>query len=375
MGAGRALSRGIPITFACGTPHGGALESTLSLARQAASAGHEVCVIVASADPYRRLPRLTSLLVHVGRASERLGGLVWRLHDQLSSQAPEVLRDGHRVAVAVDVPAAARRLVPPGGLLVANSMRRLDLERLLQIARSRGTSVVWYMRESTALDHVADVGPAVDVLLANSRPLAAAASDLSERRCSYVPSVIDRAGLVKPAERAVLLAVNPVPSHGLHLLLDLARALPHRRFALQESWPLGRDLVELRRAVSRLPNVEVRERTDRSQVFRDAYALLLPHDAQEVRLSRPRVALEAQILGVPVVVSGIPGLAAVAASSDLVVDAEGEVEAWSSAIAALDGSYMRHVGEARSFADRELPTAEQIWDVFAQACRSLLEPS
>lgn len=357
------------ITFACGTFHGGAVDSTLALAAHASVVGHSVRVVLAAGDAYERLPRLTGALVRVDRRSRHLGSAAWRLHDRFS--AATVVEPGHAVSVerARDVPAAVGRLHERGGLLVINSVRRLDLERLLELGRTSESHTVWYLREATSLVHAAAHGSAVGTLMANSRPLAEQASVLAGRPCHYVPSLISRDGLAEPTQRRALLAVNPIASHGLDLLLSLARALPQRQLVLQESWPLdAAALRHLSQAVDDLPNVELRRKTARSEVFRDAYALLLPHVAQAIGASRPRVAIEAQLLGIPIVASDTTGLSAIAASPELLIPDGATAEAWVGAIDLLDRSYQRFCEEARVVGDREMPSAPEVWSAFSDAC-------
>jgi glycosyltransferase involved in cell wall biosynthesis len=251
----------------------------------------------------------------------------------------------------------------------------LDLRRLLDLAEATSSPTVWYLREETSLAMAGEMGPRVGTLLANSEPLAQHASDLTGRACHFVPSVISREGLSDPVERARLLMVNPIASHGLDTVLSLARTNPQRQFALQESWPLDDgDRAALERAAEVLPNVEVRPRTDRSQVFRDARALLLPHAAYELRSSRPRVALEAQLLGIPIVAHDIPGLAAVAGSPELLVEEGGALEKWVEALDRLDADYDRFSTEARRLAERAMPDAEAVWTAFRAACGANLAP-
>ena len=364
----RYLAAVASITFACGAPVGGAVASTLALAQQAVAAGHDVRLVVASGDPYERLPRLTSALVRVGRRSERLGRLAWTFHDRLSSRTTRT--DGSpTIERASDVPAAVGRVHRPGALLVINSVRHLDLERLHAIARRSGSPTVWYLREAASLVTLAAGDIAPDALVANSRPLAAQAAEIVGQPCAYVPSVIDREGLTEPRQREVLLAINPIPSHGLDVLLRLAEAHPRRRLVLQESWPLDAGAVRaLQTAAERLPNLELRRHAPRSEVFRDAWALLLPHDGPELGAARPRVALEAQLLGIPVIASAISGLSAAVASAELLVPDGGGMEAWSDAISRVERSYQRFSDDARAFADREVPGAEEIWAAFVAAC-------
>jgi glycosyltransferase involved in cell wall biosynthesis len=347
---------------------GGAVDSTVSLAAQARAAGHATRLIIAAGDSYARRPRLMAGLVRMERASSSLGSVAWRVHDWLS--AATVGATGACMAErAGDVPAAVRRLHEPGALLVINSVRQLDLARLLEMSRRSGSPTVWYLREASSLAAVPEHGPQVDTLIANSRPLADQAARLAGRPCHYVPSVISREGLKEPDSREVLLVVNPIPSHGLDLVLSLARMLPDRRFALQESWLLEPETVDaLREALADLPNVELRRRTGRSEVFRDARALLLPHSSRDLGDSRPRVALESQLLGIPIVAHDLPGLSAAAASQELLVPEGAPLGAWQAALELLDERYAPLSEAARAFADREMPAPEAVFNAFAAAC-------
>jgi glycosyltransferase involved in cell wall biosynthesis len=356
------------ITFACGAPTGGALASTTALAEEAVAAGHSVRLVVAAVDAYGRLPRLTSALVRAEAASRFVGAAAWRVHDALSATT-DPRPEASLVERAADVPAAVRHLHEPGALLVINSVRRLDLRRLIEVARRSGSATVWYLREAASLVTLASGEAEVDVLVANSRPLAEQARDVAGRPCAYVPSVISRDGLVEPSSRDVLLAVNPIPSHGLDLLLQVSRLVPNRRVVLQESWPIEpAPLAHLMEQIAELPSVELRRRTVRSEVFRDAWALLLPHSGDELGAARPRVALEAQLLGIPLVAHDISGLASAAASPELLVPEGAPPEAWATTLDLLAGGYEAFSDKARSYADREMPSGSAIWAAFSEAC-------
>jgi glycosyltransferase involved in cell wall biosynthesis len=371
-GASRpARGRSRAITFVCGTPHGGALDSTVSLASEAMRQGRAVHVIVSRDDPYRTRPRTTSALVKLEQAWAPLGRTAWRVHDRVASRTrPEQLH-GVTIERSSNVVGSATRLAP--SVIVANSLRGLDLRRLMDVGAASSSAIVWYLREATALS-LTDIGRSADVLVANSRPLAAEAQRRSGRLCHYVPSVIDRSGLEAPRERRAILLVNPLASHGVDLALDLAVLRPDRSFVLQESWPLDTSAVaDLQRRIRDLPNVELRARTDRASLYRDARVLLAPHDPQVMDLSRPRVALESQLLGVPLLGTDIPGLAAAAASPDLLLAPGSSPHAWSDAIDRIDAGYGEYSARAARFADAELPDAQQVWRQFVVACEPVLD--
>jgi glycosyltransferase involved in cell wall biosynthesis len=369
--SGPARGHSGAITFVCGTPHGGALDSTVSLAHEAMRQGRAVHVIVSRDDPYRTRPRTTSALVKLEQAWAPLGRQAWRVHDRVASRTRTALLHGVTIERSSNVVGSAARLA--ASVIVANSLRGLDLRRLMHVGAASSTAIVWYLREATALSLI-DIGRHADVLVANSRPLAAEVQRRSGRPCQYVPSVIDRSGLQVPGERRVVLLVNPIASHGLEVALDLAALRPDRSFVLQESWPLGRSAVaDLERRIRDLPNVELRARTDRASLYRDARVLLAPHDPQAMDLSRPRVALESQLLGIPLLGTDIPGLAAAAASPDLLLAPGSAAPAWSDAIDRIDAEYAEYSSRAARFADAELPDAQEVWQQFVAACEPVID--
>jgi glycosyltransferase involved in cell wall biosynthesis len=312
-------------------------------------------------------------LVHVERASPRVGAWAWQLHDRLVSRSVSERQNGIRFERTSDVPATTGRLHRPDGIIVANSVRRLDLQRLIRLARRQSSSTVWYIREATSLAFAAELGGSVDALVANSRPLAEDATRLAGRPCHYVPSVISRTGLVEPAVRRSILLVNAIDAYGLQETLGLAAQLPDHPVVLQESWPLSdQERRRLRSRIDALPNVELRARGPRGEVFRDARVMLAPHSLEAVGGARPRVALEAQLLGVPMIAYDIPGLAAVAASPELLVPPGAGMSAWVDAVRLVESDYGRWSSEARAFADGEVLTPQQTWERFAGRIAPLL---
>jgi glycosyltransferase involved in cell wall biosynthesis len=357
------------VTFACGTPHGGAVDSTVALASCAIEAGHDVVVVVASGDAYSTHPRLQSLLVRLTRINTRLGCAAWALYDRFAARARPDSIGGIAILRAADVPAAVSRRLRSGETLVVNSVRGIDLARLLRMSHRQSCRFVWYLREASALAHVAEYGGAVDVLLANAVPLATEAERLAERPCPYVPSVISRDGLVEPAVRRSVLLVNAVASYGLEEAIAIAAAMPEDLVVLQESWPLeDGERSRLLARLSKMKAVEFRARAPRSEVFRDARLMIAPHSPEVVGVNRPRVLVEAQVLGVPVIAHDVPGLASVVPSPELLIPVGADVEAWVAAIRLVDRDYARFEAQAREFAARELLTPGEVWVRFVEAC-------
>ena len=363
-----------PVTFVCGTPVGGALDSTIALAEAAASSGHAVRLIVAAIDPYRSRPRLTGAAVKLERKSATLGRLTWSIIDRLTREASTDQVGTVVVEKSSNVSATLAYGHKPDALVVMNSLRPLDLRRILRFNIRNNTPTAWYLREAASLSAVGELGPTVDVLLANSSPLAKLAEELCDRHCNFVPSVIDREGLREPSSRESILLVNPITSHGLEEALALAKLLPQHEFVFQESWPLDHaTLLALHARISTLSNVEFRHRVARDLIFRDTRLLIAPHSPDTVGPSRPRTALEAQFLGIPMIAHDIPGLTSVAASPDLLVSPGSKATVWVQKIERLDADYQRYSRDATEFANREMPDEHTLWRSFAVACTPFLD--
>jgi glycosyltransferase involved in cell wall biosynthesis len=363
------------ITFACGTPHGGAVDSTLSLAEQAVRAGHQTQLILPAKDPYQTGRRAMAGLVRLQRLSQRLGQFGWTFHDRLAGIGRSEKRCGVEVVTVHDVPAAVRRRHRPGDLIVVNSMRRLDLDRVTRLAQETGSPVCWYLREDSSLVHAAEVGTAVDVLIANSEPLAAAAEEIAGRRCHFVPSALSLDGLESPVHRKAILLINIQPGRGVDEAISLGRQLPDQHIVLQESWPLDEPAMDhLLTQISGLSNVEVRRRAPRSTIYRDTRIMIAPHAGASQGLHRPRVALETQALGIPMIATDTPGLAAVAASTDLLIPSGSPIDRWIETVQRVDEAFDRYSRAAAEYAKQELKAPSEIWNLFAKACE-LTDPS
>ncbi len=330
-------------------------------------------MVVAEGDSYSHHRRVQALLVRAGRLSEIAGTLGWRIHDRFSAATKPEIVGGIRVLRAADVPAAVARHHHPGGAIVANSVRRLDLARLLDSAERSKSPLVWYLREASSLAFASEFGPRADFLVANARPLAAEAQRIAGRACPYVPSVISLEDLVEPETRRCVLLVNAVPSYGLEEAIAIGQALPEQHVVLQESWPLEVEERErLLKRLSSLENVEFRQRGPRSAVYRDARVMIVPHAPDVVGLNRPRVAVESQALGIPVIAHDVPGLASVVASPELLVPVGSGVDAWIEHIRRVDADYPTFEARARDFAASELPSPAEVWEAFAAACGGTL---
>lgn len=126
--------------------------------------------------------------------------------------------------------------------------------------------------------------------------------------------------------------VNAVPAKGLGTFLRIAHRLPHRRFLLVKGWPVDSPLLDglLEAALGKLPNVELLPRTpDIRAVWRRTSLLLVPSVWEE---PFPRVVLEAQASGIPVLASRRGGLPACVGEGGIVLRDYLDPDAWCEAI-------------------------------------------
>ena len=146
------------------------------------------------------------------------------------------------------------------------------------------------------------------------------------------PLIIDDWYRVAKRRPRFITFINPVVEKGVEIALAVAQRLPHRQFLFVESWPLfprQRTLLESR--LHGLRNVRRRRPTlDMRQVYRETALLLMPSQWEE---GFGRVALEAQVSGIPVIASAIGGIPeAVAGGGAVLLPPDAPAELWAEAV-------------------------------------------
>lgn len=322
------------LLFVSSTTVGGSGRSQRELAARLVEAGHQMTFLVDDDAPdlLRRwgYEQLSDLAVRVGN---RPGGRVVRALERLPGRRTGRLELDGFVHVTTPVPQNALERVLDEfrpDVVVGNSLVRLSWRRVRTACEQRGIPTMLYVREITSFDHLLpDEMP--DAVVANAWSLVSAVEERGVA-CSFIPSVVDLSITRTDSSREVALVVNPIASHGIELVWDLAERLCDVRFALQESWPLGRDdVADLAERVSALPNVELRRAQPPGPgLYADARLLLVPHRID----NRPRVIAEAQSNAIPVIASSHPGLVEAVGDGGVTVDA-GDTDRWYEAIRSL----------------------------------------
>ncbi len=128
--------------------------------------------------------------------------------------------------------------------------------------------------------------------------------------------------------------MNPVASYGLETALDLAAARPDVLFAFVEWWKLSDDerTALNDHLAAKLPNVLLRPATDDpGAVYADARVLLAPFLLD----GRPRVVLEAQANGIPVLARDLPALRETVGPGGRLVRSDAAIGEWAVALGEL----------------------------------------
>jgi glycosyltransferase involved in cell wall biosynthesis len=237
----------------------------------------------------------------------------------------EGLRHYFAPVVENALPAALTHLQPD--IVVVSSVDRWTWRNVRETCIRAGIPTILYVREDLSLSHV-DNGWSPTRLVANAESLTARLRQAGYP-CEFIPSVVDTSLTNTNSTRQVVLAINPDPTRGSAMFWELAERLPTIPFVMQEAWPLkGGSLKQIREIAERLPNVEFRRRVPSGPLlYRDAKILLVPYRVD----NRPRVILEAQANGIPVIIGQVPALVEAAGMGGVSVPLE-DADAWAKAI-------------------------------------------
>jgi glycosyltransferase involved in cell wall biosynthesis len=153
-----------------------------------------------------------------------------------------------------------------------------------------------------------------------------------------------------------LTFINPLPLKGLDLALALAALLPQRRFLFVEGWRMAARLRhQLESRLESVPNVTLSPWTsDMREVYTRTAILLVPSQWEE---AFGRVALEAQVSGIPVIGRDIGGLSEVLQESGTLLARDAPPQVWADAVERLlsdTALYAARSAAARANAERPI---------------------
>ncbi|MFZ4541989.1 MAG: glycosyltransferase [Rickettsiales bacterium] len=128
--------------------------------------------------------------------------------------------------------------------------------------------------------------------------------------------------------------INPQPSKGVDIALNIARECPEIPFVFCEGWPLESDARQkLEAQIAPLPNVTLVPNTgNMSEIYGKSKIVLTPSRWEE---AFGRVACEPQFSGIPVVSSNVGGLPEAVGKGGMLVDPNAPIGDWVNAVKKL----------------------------------------
>lgn len=361
--------------FVSNITRGGSSVSQRQLARRLTERGHEVEILAASVQSRVTRP----LYDHQVDLSTKLRNSPVR-PVLLAMQRPM----GRRIRL-IDTPdhptwvcavpengfRSLRRRFEPD-VVVAASIDRVSWRRLRAQLLAAAIPSVLYLREASAKGHLTVTGATPDLLLANAESLALEAR-AAGYECTVVPSIVELDQSRTETTRTAVVLVNPIEMLGGDRVWDLARARPDIPFVLRQSNMMSAAEIDaVTRPLADHPNVTLLPYTTcPAELYRDARVLLVPHRVD----NRPRVVLEAQTNGIPVLATELPGLVEAVGAGGALVPNDAPAAAWVEALTAIwddDIRYAELVGAATEHAGRDEVSPDRIVDRFESLVAALL---
>lgn len=156
-------------------------------------------------------------------------------------------------------------------------------------------------------------------------------------KCPYevIYSPIDVSeNLAENREPTYITMINPMPHKGGEIMRALIEHFPEHRFMLVQGWQTPETDFSLYKNVDYLQNQK-----NLKQVYKVAKILLVPSQYQE---TFGRVAVEAQLNGIPVIASKVGGLPEAVGDAGILVDDFSNINAWIGQIRSLLASRTKY---------------------------------
>lgn len=365
------------ILFVSATTVGGSGRSQRELAQELIRRGHQVTFLVTDQSPRPGARIAQWVYGHLSDLSVRMTGYpgascLLKIRDAIGATSRWWDVEGLRHLATPVLQNGFRKLIMgrPPDVAVVSSVDRWTWRRIHAFAEQMGVPTVLYIREDDSLEHL-ELGSLPDRLVANAESLA---DSMIKRghQCDFIPSVIDVSVTRVESSRRVALCINPIPSRGSEFIWKLAHGIPDIPIVMQESWPLtDSQLVDVRAHLKKLPNVEFRPKVDPGPaIYEDARVLLVPY----LVANRPRVILEAQASGIPVIGANNPALIEAVGTGGMALPLTA-VDDWAAAIRRLWNNaeyYGELVSQAHRHASRPEVDPSYIAGQFETVLNSLL---
>ncbi|HZJ26312.1 MAG TPA: glycosyltransferase [Acidimicrobiia bacterium] len=360
------------ILFVSGVSIGGSIRSTGELARRLAARDIPVGVLQRVPDTgvlryvHTRAVNLGVKLHAVTPAAKAVGAAAATIGRRPRTRPDaDGIRHWDTILPENSLPAVCRSFRPD--VVVAASVSRTGWRRMRTWLSEHGIASVLYIREEAALGHLGISHAPPDLLLANAHTYADQAEALGFP-ATMVPSVVTLDDYVVESSRTHALFINPVDTYGVDRALALATARPDIPFSFVEWWDLGDDgRAALRAELAGRPNVELRPSvSDPAKLYTDARLLLTPYTLD----MRPRVVLEAQVNGIPVLATDLPALSETVGPGGVLVAPDAPIDDWIAALGTLyddETEYQRLVHAARLHAARDEVDPDSVVTRFTDA--------
>ena len=220
--------------------------------------------------------------------------------------------------------------------------------RIASRCRELGVPVAIYLRNVEDDDLGGDISELRDVrYIANSQFTARRFKEKFGIASTVVYPLLLRSRYETAPECRNVTFINPHPSKGSTLALDIAERCPDIPFAFVEGWTLDpHTRQELTARIAKLTNVTLVARTRRMvDVYRNARIVIVPSKWDE---AFGRVVVEAHFSGIPVVASRVGGLPEAVGPGGLLINADAPVSEWVQAVRRLwtDQAYWKEVSLA-----------------------------
>ena len=367
------------VLFVSGVAIGGSTRSTRELARRVAARGHTVAILerTSSTGPRQYVhKRAVNLRVKLGSSwAARLVDSAAATIGRRPRREPDegALEIWSTILPENSLPFVRDAFRPD--VVVASSVSRTGWRRMRDLLARDGIPSALYIREEAGLGHLSISHCPPDLLLANAHTYADAAEALGYP-ATMIPSVVNLDPCRVDSSRERVLFINPVASYGVDRAVAIATARPDIGFAFVEWWQLDDDArATLEGRLAGLPNVELRSTvSDPARLYADASVLLTPYTLD----MRPRVVLEAQVNGIPVLATDLPALRETVGPGGILVAADAPISTWVAALAELVDDPTRYAAldaAARVHAARDEVDPDVVVSTFVAALTGLIAPS